>query len=84
MTEGLYRCDSGGGWLGVLKLKQSTQVTLLCVLCCAVLCALVLRALLLCVPPHLQGIKAHPWYTKELPPFLQAALDDMAAEQVGT
>eukprot|EP00879_Flechtneria_rotunda_P017926 GHRR01018788.1.p1 GENE.GHRR01018788.1~~GHRR01018788.1.p1 ORF type:complete len:455 (+),score=139.31 GHRR01018788.1:2185-3549(+) len=29
----------------------------------------------------LQGIKEHPWYKAELPPALQQALDDMAAEQ---
>jgi hypothetical protein len=34
--------------------------------------------LLLC----LQGIKEHPWYTGELPPFLQQALDDLHLEQV--
>jgi hypothetical protein len=33
---------------------------------------------------RVQGIKEHPWYTKELPPFLQDALDTMAKEQVGT
>lgn len=32
---------------------------------------------------HLQGIKEHPWYIKELPPFLQSALHSMAQEQVG-
>jgi hypothetical protein len=31
-----------------------------------------------------QGIKEHPWYTAELPPFLQQALDDMQLEQVST
>lgn len=31
----------------------------------------------------LQGIKEHPWYVKELPQFLQGALDRMAQEQVG-
>jgi hypothetical protein len=36
-----------------------------------------------CVWCGVQGIKSHPWYTKELPPFLQDALDGMAAEQVG-
>jgi hypothetical protein len=30
----------------------------------------------------LQGIKEHPWYTAELPPFLQQALDDLQLEQV--
>jgi hypothetical protein len=29
-----------------------------------------------------QGIMEHAWYTKELPPFLQDALDDMDKEQV--
>ncbi|WIA14928.1 hypothetical protein OEZ85_001641 [Tetradesmus obliquus] len=29
----------------------------------------------------LQGIKEHPWYTAELPPFLQQALDDLKLEQ---
>lgn len=30
----------------------------------------------------MQGIKEHPWYKKELPPFLQNALDELAVEQV--
>lgn len=37
---------------------------------------------LLCLLVVMQGIKEHPWYTAELPPFLQQGLDDMAAEQV--
>eukprot|EP00878_Enallax_costatus_P011766 GHUV01012282.1.p1 GENE.GHUV01012282.1~~GHUV01012282.1.p1 ORF type:complete len:518 (+),score=113.09 GHUV01012282.1:1083-2636(+) len=29
----------------------------------------------------MKGIKDHPWFNKELPPFLQNALDEMAVEQ---
>jgi hypothetical protein len=43
----------------------------------AVCCCCLLLLLLL-----LQGIKEHPWYTAELPPFLQQALDDLQLEQV--
>jgi hypothetical protein len=67
----------------VVIVQVFTRITLQAVGC--VLCfdakanaALLLLLLLLL----LQGIKEHPWYTAELPPFLQQALDDLQLEQV--
>lgn len=49
--------------------------------CCAIRVEIVHNSVVCCAV-YLQGIKEHPWYVKELPLFLQMALDKMAHEQV--